>query len=406
MSPTKTSVSKTPLVSRQYFIPFVLVTSLFFIWGFARSILDVLNKHFQETMEISITQSAMVQFTTYVGYFLMAIPAGLFLTRFGYRKGVVFGLLLFALGAFLFIPSAATYSFTFFLIALFIIGCGLVVLETAANPYITELGDKATGASRLNLAQSFNGLGCLLAPALVAPLIFNDSGEGDVALPYTIMGVVVVVVALVFSRVKLPEIGGDSEEPVNRVGSTLRRLVSNRHFMAGVAALFFYEIAEISINSLFINYVTYDGWLSPRTAAVVLSFGGLGLFMCARVAGSAIMSKVRAEKVLLVCAVMTVICSFLVTLNLGWLSKAALFSCYAFEAIMFPTIFAISVRGLGDSTKMASSLLMMTPLGGAVGTLLMGMVADAFTMSASFMVPCLGYCIVLFYAARVNARKL
>lgn len=397
--------SKASLVSRQYLVPFVLVTSLFFIWGFARSILDVLNKHFQETMEISITQSSMVQFTTYVGYFLMAIPAGLFLTRFGYRKGVVFGLLLFALGAFLFIPSAAASSFTFFLVALFIIGCGLVVLETAANPYITELGDKSTGASRLNLAQSFNGLGCLLAPALVAPLIFGENGEGDVALPYTIMGVIVVIVALIFSRVKLPEIGGDSEEPVSAVGSTLKGLLANRHFMIGVGALFFYEIAEISINSLFINYVTADGWLDPRTAAVVLSFGGLGLFMCARVVGSAIMSKVRAEKVLLVCAVMTVLCSFLVTLDLGLLSKGSLFCCYAFEAIMFPTIFAISVRGLGDSTKMASSLLMMTPLGGAVGTLLMGMVADAVTMSASFMVPCIGYCVVLVYASMVQKTE-
>lgn len=393
------------LVSRQYLIPFILVTSLFFIWGFARSILDVLNKHFQQTMDISITQSSMVQFTTYVGYFLMAIPAGLFLTRFGYRKGVVFGLLLFAAGAFMFIPSAAASSFAFFLVALFVIGCGLVVLETAANPYITELGDKSTGASRLNLAQSFNGLGCLLAPALVAPLIFGTEGDGDVALPYTVMGVIVVIVAIVFSRVKLPEIGADHEEPMSAVGGTLKGLLSNRHFMMGVGALFFYEISEISINSLFINYVTYDGWLDPRTAAVVLSFGGLGLFMCARVIGSAVMSKIKAEKVLLFCAVMTVLCSFLVTLNLGVVSKVSLFCCYAFEAIMFPTIFAISVRGLGDSTKMASSLLMMTPLGGAVGTLLMGMVADAATMSASFIVPCIGYCIVTLYAARAVRRS-
>lgn len=393
------------LVSRQYLIPFILVTSLFFIWGFARSILDVLNKHFQQTMDISITQSSMVQFTTYVGYFLMAIPAGLFLTRFGYRKGVVFGLLLFAAGAFMFIPSAAASSFAFFLVALFVIGCGLVVLETAANPYITELGDKSTGASRLNLAQSFNGLGCLLAPALVAPLIFGTEGDGDVALPYTVMGVIVVIVAIVFSRVKLPEIGADREEPMSAVGGTLKGLLSNRHFMMGVGALFFYEISEISINSLFINYVTYDGWLDPRTAAVVLSFGGLGLFMCARVIGSAVMSRIKAEKVLLFCAVMTVLCSFLVTLNLGVVSKVSLFCCYAFEAIMFPTIFAISVRGLGDSTKMASSLLMMTPLGGAVGTLLMGMVADAATMSASFIVPCIGYCIVTLYAARAVRRS-
>lgn len=391
--------TKVSLVSRQYLVPFILVTSLFFIWGFARSILDVLNKHFQDTLEISIAQSSMVQLTTYCGYFLMAIPAGLFLTRWGYRRGVVLGLLLFALGAFLFIPAAGVSSFTFFLVALFIIGCGLVVLETAANPYITELGDRSTGASRLNLAQSFNGLGCLIAPALVAPLIFGENGDGDVALPYTVMGAVVVLVALIFSRVKLPEIGGDGEEKGMAAGAALKSLLRNRHFMTGVGALFFYEIAEISINSLFINYVTYDGWLDARTAAVVLSFGGLGLFMCARVAGSAIMSKVKAEKVLCICAVMTVLSSFVVSLDLGLVSKIGLFCCYAFEAIMFPTIFAISVRGLGDSTKMASSLLMMTPLGGAVGTFLMGVVADSATMSASFLVPCIGYCFVLLYSA-------
>lgn len=395
---------KASLVGREYIVPFILVTSLFFIWGFARSILDVLNKHFQETMDITITRSSLIQTTTYLGYFLMAIPAGLFLTRFGYRRGVVLGLLLFAAGSLFFIPCDSTGSFNFYLVALFIIGCGLVVLETAANPYITELGDRSTGASRLNLAQSFNGLGCILAPALVAPLLFTESGESNVALPYSIMGIAVIAVALIFCKVKLPEIGDDGavSSPVS-TGSALGGLLRNRHFMAGVAALFCYEISEISINSLFINYVTSDGWLEPRMAAVVLSFGGLGLFMLARVVGSAVMSRIAAEKVLLVCAVMTVIGSLLVTLNLGLLSKIGLFSCYAFEAIMFPTVFAISVRGLGDSTKIASSLLMMTPLGGAVGTLLMGIVADSASISTAFIVPCIGYCLVLLYA--LSARK-
>ncbi len=394
---------KIALVSRQYLVPFVLVTSLFFIWGFARSILDVLNKHFQETMDITIARSSMIQATTYVGYFLMAIPAGLFLTRFGYRKGVVLGLLLFASGALLFIPCSSMGSFNFFLVALFIIGCGLVVLETAANPYITELGDKATGASRLNLAQSFNGLGCIIAPALVAPLLLGEGSAGNTSIPYTVMGVAVICVALVFCRVKLPEIGGDTTREELNPGRTLGSLLRNRHFMTGVGALFCYEVAEISINSLFINYVTSDGWLAPRTAAVVLSFGGLGLFMCARIAGSAIMSRVRAEKVLLVCAVMTVLGSLTVTLDLGIVSRIGLFACYAFEAIMFPTIFAISVRGMGSGTKMASSLLMMTPLGGAVGTALMAWVADIADMSTSFLVPCIGYCLVLAYSIRALA---
>ncbi|MBD5355871.1 MAG: sugar MFS transporter [Bacteroides sp.] len=391
---------KHALVSRQYLIPFILVASLFFMWGFTRSILDVLNKHFQETMDITISRSSMVQATTYIGYFLMAIPAGLFLTRFGYRRGVVLGLLLFATGSLLFIPCDAVGSFDFFLIALFIIGCGLVVLETAANPYVTELGDRATGASRLNLAQSFNGLGCIIAPAAVAPLLFSDSGESNVALPYSVMGIAVLLVALLFSKISLPEIGNDSTIKENNTGRTLGFLLRNRHFMSGVTALFFYEIAEISINSMFINYVTYDGWLTPSTAAVVLSFGGLGLFMLARVVGSAIMSRIKAEKVLFVCAILTVTGALLVTFNLGTVSKIGLFSCYAFEAIMFPTIFAISVRGLGESTKMASSLLMMTPLGGAVGTILMALVADSVSMAAAFIVPVIAYFVVLIYTVR------
>jgi FHS family L-fucose permease-like MFS transporter len=393
------------LVKKEYLLPFILVTSLFFMWGFARSILDVLNKHFQETMDISISHSAMIQATTYLGYFLMAIPAGMIITRWGYRRGVVMGLSLFAIGSLLFIPSENIGSFNGFLIALFIVGCGLVMLETAANPYITELGDKATAASRLNLAQSFNGLGCILAPALVAPLLFSTNGNASISLPYSIMGVIVIVIAIIFSRIKLPEIGANNVE-TNKITESeslsycaaLKSLLHNWHFLLGVTALFFYEIAEISINSFFINYVTSDGWLERENAAIVLSFGGLGLFMVARVIGSWIMSYVKAEKVLTVCAAATVIGALLVTLNIGMASKVGLFACYAFEAIMFPTMFAIAIRGLGATTKVASSLLMMSPIGGAVGALMMGYIAEAVSVSASFIVPCMGYAVVLLFA--------
>ncbi|MDE6489662.1 MAG: glucose/galactose MFS transporter, partial [Muribaculaceae bacterium] len=228
---------------------------------------------------------------------------------------------------------------------------------------------------------------------------------------YTVMGMVVLAVALVFCRVKLPEITRQSAQPADAAApdssmAVIRGLLHNRRFMLGVMALFCYEISEISINSLFINYVTADGWMTPQRAAVVLSFGGLGLFMCARVAGSWIMSRVAAEKVLTVCAVMTVAGSLAVTLDLGILSKAGLFACYAFEAIMFPTVFAISLRGLGNSTKIASSFLMMSPIGGAVGTMLMGYVADTTSMSTSFAVPCAGYAAVLVYSLFVIRGKL
>ncbi|MDE6338934.1 MAG: MFS transporter [Muribaculaceae bacterium] len=398
------------LVSKQYRLPFVLITSLFFLWGFARAILDVLNKHFQETLSISITQSTLIQATTYLGYFLMALPSGILITRLGYRRGVVTGLLLFGLGSLLFIPGAAYASFAMFLFALFVIGCGLVMLETSANPYAAELGAKETAASRLNLAQSFNGLGCILAPVIVGGFLFSREDAG-VEVPYTVMGIIVLLAALMFSRVKLPEISAgeatvsDDNKDKEGIASVIRGLWSRKRFRRGVLALLCYEIAEISINSLFINYATADGWMTKTTASIVLSFGALGLFMVARIAGSAIMRKVKAEKVLLWCAVMTVIGAAAVVLNMGALSKAGLFACYAFEAIMFPTIFAITIGDAGKSVKIASSFLMMTPIGGAIGTSLMGYVADVTSISTAFVVPALGYLCVLIYALSVRSEK-
>ena len=391
------------LVKREYRVPFILVTSLFFLWGFAHAILDVLNKHFQDVLVISRTHSAWVQVMFYLGYFVMAIPAGLFINKYGYRRGVVLGLLLYGLGSLLFIPGEYWMSFNFFLFSLFVIACGLVFLETAANPYMTELGDKETAASRLNLAQSFNGLGCICGPLIGGLLLFSEEGEVAISLPYTLMGIVVLAVAMVFSKIRMPEIV--HEEEGDREGKT-KSLWSHKLFIFGIAALFCYEIAEISINSFFINYVVDDGWMNARDASIVLSFGGLGLFMCGRFAGSWIMQRIRAEKVLLFCAVCTVITSLLIVLNVGIVSLVALFLGYAFEAIMFPTIFALSLRGLGKHTKRASSYLMMSPVGGAVGPLMMGYVADQTTMSLSFIVPLLSFIVVMLYAWKVSAAKL
>lgn len=398
------------LVSRKYLFPFILITSLFFMWGFARAILDVLNKHFQEMLSISIGQSALIQATTYLGYFLMALPAGILITRVGYRKGVVTGLLLFALGSLLFIPGESMMSFGMFLFALFIIGCGLVILETAANPYATELGERETAASRLNLAQSFNGLGCILAPVIVGGFLFSTPGS-SVSVPYGIMGCAVLLVALVFTRVRLPEINiadteSDTSSATESLGQTIKALWRSSTFRFGVIALFFYEIAEISINSLFINYATADGWMDKTTASVVLSFGALGLFMLARIAGSWVMSRIASEKVLVACGALTVIGALLVAADLGWISRAGVFMCYAFEAIMFPTIFAITIVGArGHNVKIASSFLMMTPIGGAVGTLLMGRMADVTSMSTAFLIPAIGYAFVLLYALSVLKKS-
>lgn len=385
---------------KKYLVPFILITSLFFLWGFARAILDVLNKHFQNALHISITQSAMIQVTTYLGYFLMAIPAGIFINKYGYRRGVVFGLLLFGLGAVFFIPGALIGSFSAFLFCLFVIGCGLVFLETAANPYVTELGARETATSRLNLSQSFNGLGSIFATFCIGQFLFNDTQQGgNVVIPYAILGILVLAIAVVFSRVDLPEIQHQQTTEDKAKGSNIAKLFANhRMFVFGLFALLSYEVAEISINSYFINFVTGMHWMSDRTASLVLTLA-LAFFMVGRFLGSWIMRHIQATTMLLICAVGSVVCIGLVLCDLGIISLVALVGNYLFEAIMFPTIFSIALTGLGNLTKSASSLLMMTPIGGC-GFLLMGMIADTTHVTLPFVVPFVGFLIVLAYAVR------
>ena len=388
------------ITDRKYLVPFVLITLLFFLWGFARAILDVLNKHFQNALHISITHSSLIQVTTYLGYFLMAIPAGIFINRYGYRRGVVFGLILFGAGSLMFIPGAAMGSFYAFLLCLFIIGCGLVFLETAANPYVTELGVKETATSRLNLSQSFNGLGSLFATFCIGQFLFNNTDEGgNVAVPYTILGILVLVIALVFSRVHLPEIKHEETEEDQADGSNIGKLFKHHGmFVFGLLALLCYEIAEISINSYFINFVTGMHWMTDRTASLVLTVA-LAFFMVGRFLGSWVMRYIKATTALFICAIGSVVCIGLVLCDLGKASLIALIANYLFEAIMFPTIFAIALTGLGNLTKSASSLLMMTPIGGC-GFLLMGLIADRTHVVLPFVVPFVSFLIVLAFAAR------
>ena len=394
------SSQQNKITDRKYLVPFVLITLLFFLWGFARAILDVLNKHFQNALHISITHSSLIQVTTYLGYFLMAIPAGIFINRYGYRRGVVFGLILFGAGSLMFIPGAAMGSFYAFLLCLFIIRCGLVFLETAANPYVTELGAKETATSRLNLSQSFNGLGSLFATFCIGQFLFNNTDEGgNVAVPYTILGILVLVIALVFSRVNLPEIKHEETEEDQADGSNIGKLFKHHGmFVFGLLALLCYEIAEISINSYFINFVTGMHWMTDRTASLVLTVA-LAFFMVGRFLGSWVMRYIKATTALFICAIGSVVCIGLVLCDLGKASLIALIANYLFEAIMFPTIFAIALTGLGNLTKSASSLLMMTPIGGC-GFLLMGLIADRTHVVLPFVVPFVSFLIVLAFAAR------
>ena len=403
---------KAQLTTKQYLVPFVLFTSVFFLWGFARAILDVLNQHFRNTLDISITQSSLIQVTTYLGYFLMAIPAGILINRYGYKRGVVFGLLLYALGAFLFIPSSHLGSLTAFLVCLFIIACGLAILETAANPYATQLGPRETAAARLNLSQSFNGLGSCLAPALIGSFLFANGEEADVSVPYIIMGIVVVIAAIVFSFSKLPEITKEDtpQETTTQVGNPLATLLKNKLFIFGVLALLSYEVAEISINSYFVLFFTGQGLLTPSTASKILS-GALMLFMIGRFIGSWVMQRVSAERTLHFCATGTILCILGVILTsiaetgettspTRYLPLLFLCGTYVFEAIMFPTIFSLAIRGLGDKTKTASSILMMTPVGGCA-FLIVGILADRTGFIIPFIIPLVGYAVVWAYAHKL-----
>ena len=380
------------LTTRRYLLPFLLVTSLFFLWGFARSILDVANQHFRDEMHISITQSSWIQVITFLAYFVSAVPAGWFIARWGYRRGVVTGLLLFALGAFLFVPGQQLGTFQAFIACLFIIGVGLAFLETSANPYVTELGEPETATSRLNMAQSFNGLGSMLAPALVGGFLFSG---GDISVPYLVMGFVVVAVALVFSRVHLPEVptASSTEVPSSALDGRL-----STYFYIGLAALLAYEVAEISINSYFVLFLTGKGYADKVEASQLLSLA-LGIFMVGRFAGAWLMQRIRPAHVLSGCAAGSVVCMLIILLGGEW-ATYALMANFACESIMFPTIFSLSLEGLeGRAKKRASSLLMMTPVGGCA-FLFMGLIADEGLLTLPFIIPLVGFVLVLLFAAK------
>lgn len=404
MANTKPGLFRTA-DGKNYLWPFVLVTSLFFLWGLAHSILDVLNKHFQETMEgVGKTESALVQAVMYGGYFVMALPAGQIIKRYGYRAGVITGLLLYGIGALLFIPGGQLLSFPFFLFSLFVIGCGLTCLETSANPYVTVLGNAEGAARRINLSQSFNGLGWIVGPLIGGHFAFAvGADKGSIAIPYAIIGVVVLCVALVFAQVKLPEVQADGVAQIESAHAT-DSLWQHRNFVYGLIALFLYVAAQTGINSFFINYVTEHASVSNVNASLLLGFGGMGLFMVGRMGGSWLMLRVRAERVLLYCAVGATLAMAVLLSGAGVAGVAAFMLCYLCESIMFPTIFALALKGVGQHTKRASSFLIMSIVGGAIAPVLMGLIADHASMAMAFIVPLCCFVVIAAYAVRF-ARK-
>lgn len=376
-----------------YLVPFALISSLFFLWGFAHSILEVLNPHFQESFKISKTMAAFVQAAVYGGYFLMALPAGYIIKRWGYRSGVITGLMLYGIGALLFIPGSYINSFPFFVFSLFVIGCGLTCLETSANPYTTVLGAPESAERRINLSQSLNGLGWIVGPLVGGALLFTG---GSIAVPYTIVGVVVLLVALVFSRVRLPEIA-DAAEEENTSSST--GSLWNGVFVMGLVALFLYVAAQTGVNSFFINYMVENVGITHTQASQWLGFGGMGLFVVGRLSGSWLMGYIRAERLLFLYAVLATLATAVIVFGSGMTTMAAFFVVYLCESIMFPTIFSLALRSSRGHTKQASSLLIMTIVGGAVAPLLMGGIADTTgSMARAFVVPLVCYIFISIYS--------
>jgi MFS transporter, FHS family, L-fucose permease len=415
-----------------YLIPFILVTSLFLLWGFAHGLLDVLNKHFQNVLHVSKAESGFVQFSLYIGYLIMAIPAGLIMKRFGYKIGIILGLGLFASGAFLFYPAAKFGTFIPFLIALFVIACGLACLETAANPYSTVLGPKESAPQRINFSQSFNGLGWILGPLIGGLLIFGaeKTEEADkfnsLLTPYMLIGSVVLVVAVAFIFTSLPDIKeqdteGDGENP------PMKLLLKHPFFILAVLAQFLYVAAQTGINSFFINYVTEElpSILAPvqhimenfgrfgemfmpknseQAASLILAFGGMGLFWIGRISGSYFLKFMNPNKMLIVYGLICTILMILVVSGLGIISVVALFSTYFFMSIMFPTIFALGIRDLGALTKKGSSFLVMAVAGGAFCPPIMGAIADHLKMAIGFLIPMACFAFI-FYFGIIGYRK-
>lgn len=419
-----------------YLKPFALITLLFLLWGFAHGLLDVLDKHFQDTLHVSKAQSGFVQFSLYIGYLVMAYPAGLFMKRYGYKKGIILGLSLFALGAFLFYPAVKIAAFIPFLMALFILACGLACLETAANPYTTTLGSPAGAARRINIAQSFNGLGWILGPLIGGLVIFGAQKAGNAGTfnslipPYMMVGSIVVVVAIIFFFTKLPAIEEENEEGIAPNAPT-RELLKHPAFVLAVIAQFLYVAAQTGVNSFFINYVTETlaGVQAPiasmmqhlglfgevfmpkndeQAASLILALGGMGAFWIGRLTGSYVMKFIAAQNLLAFYGIINTILMFIVVMRLGWLSVIALFSTYFFMSVMFPTIFALGLRNLGPLTKKAASFLVMAVAGGAFCPPLMGAVGDSLGMSIAFLIPMGCFAFIAYYAiwGQKKTRKI
>lgn len=400
----KSTVSTVPFTERKYFTVLIFVTSLFMLWGIAITMGDVLNRHFQNVLGVSKAESGLVQFSIFGAYAVMGIPAGLFMKRFGYKNGVLLGLSLYALGAFFFIPSANAESFLAFRVALFVLACGLATLETVAHPFVAALGDQRTSDQRINFAQAFNGLGTVIGPIIGGYFILRvgSGGETDlssVKLLYTVIGAVIVAVAIGFLILKVPAVQDPHAANEHHSDRSRKKLFQHKHFVWATIAQFFNVAAQGGTWAFFIIYGSEKiPGLTDERAAYFFSFS-MGMMMAGRFLGTYLMRYIAPNKLLAGAALMNILMCVIIAQGWGWTSFAALIMLNFFFSIMFPTIFSLGLKNLGSQTQQASSFIVMGVAGGAVFPPLMGMVAD-HDVATAYYLPIVCYIIIFLFGYR------
>jgi FHS family L-fucose permease-like MFS transporter len=403
-------------------IPFILITCLFFLWGFAHNLDPILIPHLKKSFTLTTTQSTLVDSSVFIAYFIMALPAGYIMKKWGYKMGIIAGLILFAIGSFLFIPAANNQSYHYFLFALFVIACGLTILETAANPYASSLGDPSTATQRLNLVQSFNGLAVAIAPAIGARLIltkgYSDSELAamtdvtrkvalateaySVKTPYTILGIILIVFAILFFIIKLPDI---RDKSILGAKASIAETLKHKHVSWAVITQFFYVGAQVCVLSLFILYATKTANITELQAADYLSFGGLA-FLIGRFSGTALMRFIAPRNLLTSFALICVALCVVAILGKGMITVYSLIAICFFMSIMFPTIFSLGIQSLGKDTEMASSLIVMSIVGGAVLPRIFGLISDnTGNIQYGYIVPLIAFIVVAYFGWRGSIIK-
>lgn len=400
------------VLEKKYLVPFILITSLFFLWGLANNMTDTLLAAFKRIMSMSDTQTSFIQMSFYGAYFCVAFPAALFIRKRSYKSGVILGLCLYALGAMLFFPAAKVASYGFYLLAIYVLACGCSVLETTANPYILSMGDPETATRRLNVAQAFNPLGSITGILLSQAFILSDISLYSVSGTYFGLGSVLVMLMVVMLCVKMPEGKDDtSNADLNSWRSSIRRLVSNKKYLFGVVAQFFYVGAQIGVWSFTIRIVMNELGIMEKPAATIYLISIIG-FCVSRFVYTWLMKYFKPSKLLIFGSLLSLVCTLLVVFTAGtqWFMVTALILVSMFMSLMFPTIYGIALGdvekencgGHAGDAKIGASGLIMAILGGAVLTPIQGLVSDAAGINCSYLVPAFCFAVVLMYALYVT----